>query len=99
VKRSLGQLKVGAWIPHEGFSGTERLVAFAGFATAIASTSPIKLVIMDELGRIELGKREQVVMRMSELAREGVIDQFIGIDSSNWTSTWAIESGVQVIEV
>ncbi len=99
VKRSLGKLKLGAWIPHEGFSGTERLVAFAGFATAIASTSPIKLVIMDELGRIELEKREQVVQRMSELAREGVIDQFIGIDCNEWTSTNAAVVGVDVIEV
>jgi DNA repair exonuclease SbcCD ATPase subunit len=99
VSRSLGKLKVGSWIPHEGFSGTERLVAFAGFATAIASTSPIKLVIMDELGRIEIEKREQVVERMAVLARLGVIDQFIGIDSSNWTSTQATEFGVQVIEV
>lgn len=99
VSRSLVKLKLGAWIPHEGFSGTERLVAFAGFATAIATTSPIKLVIMDELGRIESALRTQVLLRMARLVQEGVIDQFIGIDASGEHNADAANIGIQVIEV
>ncbi len=97
VERSGGKLKAGAWIPHEGFSGTERLIAFAGFATAIATTSPIKLVIMDELGRVEPTLRVAVIKRMKALTEAGVIDQFIGIDASHETKgTWR---GLTVIEL
>lgn len=71
---------VGAWIPHEAFSGTEQLLAYAGFAVALAGQAPIKLVIMDELGRLTLGRKEEMLARMVSLVKRGIIDQFIGCD-------------------
>lgn len=71
---------VGSWIGHEGFSGTEQLLAYAGFAVALARQAPIKLVIMDELGRLNMERRVQLLARMRKLVETGVIDQFVGCD-------------------
>jgi hypothetical protein len=71
---------VGSWIPHEAFSGTEQLLAYAGFAVALAQNAPIKLVIMDELGRLTLNRKVALLKRMCELVQRGVIDQFVGCD-------------------
>ena len=71
---------VGAWIPHEAFSGTEQLLAYAGFAVALAGQAPIKVVIMDELGRLTGTRKAAMLRRMCELVSKGVIDQFIGCD-------------------
>lgn len=71
---------VGAWIPHEAFSGTEQLLAYAGFAVALAGQAPIKLVIMDELGRLTLHRKVALLQRMCELVQRGVIDQLVGCD-------------------
>lgn len=71
---------IGSWISHEGFSGTEQLLAYAGFAVALARQAPIRLVIMDELGRLNLTRRVQLLARMRKLVETGVIDQFVGCD-------------------
>jgi hypothetical protein len=72
--------KVGAWISHEAFSGTEELIAYAGFAVALANRAPFKLVVMDELGRLTEDRRIALVDRMAELVKVGTIHQFIGVD-------------------
>lgn len=62
------------------FSGTEELLTFAGLSLTLAQSSPIKIVIMDELGRLKGPIKEKLVARMLELVKAGTIDQFIGID-------------------
>ena len=74
---------VGSWVSHTGFSGTEKILAYAGLSVALATKTPIRLVIMDELGRVSPAKLPLLVERMVELVRDGVIEQFIGIDASD----------------
>jgi hypothetical protein len=85
---------VGAWISHEAFSGTEEAVAYAAFSVAMAMRSSFRLVIMDELGRMDVTVRAQVLRRMVELVEKGVIDQFIGID----TVEPAVTGGLGLLE-
>lgn len=75
--------KVGSWISHEAFSGTEELIAYAAFAVALAAKAPFKLVVMDELSRLTEDRRLALVERMAELTKSGTIDQFIGVDSDS----------------
>ncbi len=70
---------VGAWISHEGFSGTEVLLSYAALAVALSQSAPFKLVVMDELGRIDTLKRRQLLEAMKVLVMSKVIDQFVGI--------------------
>ena len=72
----------GGWIPHESFSGTEQLLAYAGFSVALARTAPFRLVVLDELGRLTIDRRLAVVERMLELVKENVVDQVLMIDAT-----------------
>lgn len=74
---------LGSWIPHTSFSGTEELLAMAGFAVALARMAPFKLVILDELGRLTADRRSAVVKRVKKLVADGVIDQVVLIDAGS----------------
>lgn len=78
----LGRTEDGGWIPHTAFSGTEQLLAYAGFSVALARTAGFRLVVLDEMGRLSLGRRQDVAIRMEELIAAGKIDQAILIDAT-----------------
>ena len=80
VQRTGGTVREGAWIPHTSFSGTEALIGYAGFAVAVASKAPFRLVVMDELNRLTSDRKRSLVARMLLLISEGVVDQFVGCD-------------------
>lgn len=70
----------GAWIPFDAFSGTEELLALAGFSVALTGDAPVKLVILDELGRLDGKRKLDVTLRMLSLTEKGIIDQAVLID-------------------
>lgn len=74
--------KIGSWLSWKAFSGTEEIVAMSAFAVALAADCKFKLVVMDELGRVDATLRWKIVERMTRLAERGVIDQFIGVDAN-----------------
>lgn len=71
---------IGAWISRESFSGTEELLAMAGFGVALARMAPFVLVILDEMGRLTTERRKAVATRMLELIQAGTVHQVIMID-------------------
>lgn len=73
---------LGGWVPHTSFSGTEQLLAYAGFGVALARKAPFRLVVLDELGRLTPQRRKQVTQRMIALVSQGLIDQCIMIDAT-----------------
>lgn len=79
-KKQGNQAPLESWIPFNGFSGTERLLALAGFSVALTGDAPCKLVVLDEMGNLDLTRRTEVAMRMLQLVESGVIDQAILID-------------------
>ena len=87
----------GAWVSHECFSGTEQLVSYAAFSVAICMTAPVKVVIMDELGRITHERKAKLISRMEQLVEQNVIDQFIGIDVAG--TDYADDSRVTILTV
>ena len=70
---------IGSWISHECFSGTESLLAYAGFSVALAQKAPMKIVFMDEMNNVHPELLRKIIVRMEQLVDGGVIDQFIGI--------------------
>jgi len=76
-----GKIVNGTWIPLTVFSGTEQAVAFAAIASALAHNSPLKLVLLDEMGRLDRENKRKFIANMIELVNKGVVDQFIGIDT------------------
>lgn len=79
-KKQENQAPMDSWIPFNGFSGTERLLALAGFSVALTGDAPCKLVVLDEMGNLDLSRRTEVALRMLSLVESGVIDQAILID-------------------
>lgn len=70
------------WISLDTFSGFEEQLAFAALSVAVSSGTPVKLVIMDELGRMTQANKINVIARMDWLIAKGIIDQFVGLDVS-----------------
>lgn len=68
------------WISLDTFSGFEEQLAFAALSVAVSSGTAVKLVIMDELGRMTQANKARVIARMRELIAKGIIDQFVGLD-------------------
>lgn len=68
------------FVPTECFSGTEEAITYAGIALALATQCPLKLVILDEIGRLSLKNKQALIGTVLDLIRAGVIDQFIGVD-------------------
>lgn len=90
---------VGAWIPVQSFSGTENLLAMAGFGIALARLAPFRFVVLDELGRLDQQRREAVANRMVKLVEAGTINQVIMIDASSDGPSFTVPKGVVVIEL
>lgn len=73
-------VRAGAWISLDAFGGFEEQLAFAALSVAVSSDAEVKLVIMDELGRLDPMTKLVVWERMKQLIEAKVIDQFIGVD-------------------
>jgi len=79
----IGMEYMGRFWNWRGFSGTEKALAFAALSVALATTAPVKLVIIDELGRLDAGNKGTLIARLCELTLNGEIDQAILIDTVN----------------
>lgn len=84
----------GAFVSHVTFSGTEQLVAYAGLSVALAQESPFKIVLLDEMGRLDHGNKNLFMERLLSLVQEGVLDQVLLVDveapsipDSEWFAT------------
>jgi hypothetical protein len=73
---------LGSWITHECFSDSEQRIAYVAFAMALASTAPVKLVIVDELATLQSDRKVMFIDRLLQLTRKGIIDQAICLEPS-----------------
>lgn len=78
---------VGMWngakfIPHRVFSGTEKALTYIAIATALSAQAPLKLVILDEFGRLDEGNQLAVARSLLVCMKEAIIDQFILVGTS-----------------
>jgi DNA repair exonuclease SbcCD ATPase subunit len=78
----LGRYNGGTWVSHETFSGTEKALAYAALSVALAADSPIKLVMLDEMGRFDPENKSKLLSHMLDLISRGIIDQFVGVDAT-----------------
>jgi len=71
----------GARIDADTWSGTEDLLGRIAWSTAIASDSPLGLVILDEFGRLSWANQTKVLVHLLQLVEDGVLDQVIAVSS------------------
>lgn len=79
----IGMMQGTQFVSHKTFSGTEAALAYAAMSVSLAVQSPLKLVLIDELGRLDASNKLRLVARLRELLNQGVIDQCVLVDTSS----------------
>ena len=79
----IGTWREGVWVGHRTFSGTEKALCYSAIQMALAASSPVRVMIVDELGRLDAGNAEKLLLAVGHAIKTNRIDQFIGIDATN----------------
>lgn len=61
-------------------SGTEEVLLYAALSLSLAAQSPLKLLLIDEMGRLDAVNKAKVAMRIKNLIVDGTLDQAVLID-------------------
>jgi DNA repair exonuclease SbcCD ATPase subunit len=64
------------------FCGAEKALAMSAIGFALAAESPVKIVVLDEMGRIDSEYKKLFVETMFKLQASGIINQIIMADTS-----------------
>lgn len=75
----VGRTEKGRWIAQKTFSGTEQAITYVAFCHALNQSS-FKLILMDEMGRMDDDNKRRFVNAMVHLASKGIINQFVCVD-------------------
>lgn len=76
--------EVGRWGPsgfisHKTFSGTEKALAYVAVAAALASKAKLRVLPLDELGRLTEDLQDKVLEALSKAVDAGKLDQVIAV--------------------
>ena len=85
------------WISHKTFSGTEQALTFVAIAAALSQNAPVRLLIFDELGRLDDVRRLDLIKLLRKAREAGHIDQFIVAGALEGNHVWLPE--LQVIQL
>ena len=86
----------GQWVPFKTFSGTETDITQVAISYALAAKSPMKIVILDELGRLDDDNKKRLMTAVLSLTKSKKLDQFICADVRR--EPYDNINGVSVIE-
>lgn len=78
----IGRFNGPSWVPVRAMGGTHQAAVYAGINAALGTKAPAKIVIVDEMGRFDTANKRQFVRNIQHAIRNGLIDQFIGIDTA-----------------
>lgn len=77
----LGMTHDGNWIDIGEFSGKQQIFALAGLGLALTQKNDgVRIVLVDECGRLDRPSKHALVRRLLELIHQGVIDQAVLAD-------------------
>jgi hypothetical protein len=68
------------FVPHKTLSGMEKKIGYAGLSMALAAKAPCRIILVDELGVIDVQNRFNFLSNMRVAVKMQVVEQFIGID-------------------
>lgn len=73
----VGRYQEGRFVRHRVFSGTEKALTYIAIAAALSSQAKFKLLILDEIGRLDEGNRVRVLYNLAQAREKGIVDQVI----------------------
>jgi hypothetical protein len=65
---------------HKTMSGSERAILYCALSVGLATTAPLRLVVLDELSRLDRANKVALLIRLAQLIEQGKIDQAILVD-------------------
>ena len=95
----IGTYRAGNFVSHRTFSGTEKALCYAAIQAALASKSPVRIMLIDELGRLDKNNTKALQNCAEDALRYRRIDQFIGIDAVNRYEQDLVSVDTQIITV
>lgn len=80
------QGEIGRWdgyrfVKHRTFSGTEKALCYVAIAAALSHDAPFRIVLLDEMGRLDRQNKDAVMKNLSAAVARGDLDQVIAIDT------------------
>lgn len=76
----LGRYNGPSWVPVRAFGGAYTAVTYAGIQAALGEQAPAKIVIVDEMGRLDATTKAAFLANIKRALERGSIEQFIGVD-------------------
>ena len=81
------------------FSGAEKALAMCAISLALAAESPVKIVVLDEMGRIDSEYKVPFMATVFRLLEAGTINQAILVDTSKRDYTDIKNENFSIIEL
>lgn len=77
----VGMRNEAGWFwSHRSWSGIEKALGYAALSVALAQDAPVRLIVIDELGRLDAKRKGDLVAALIGMYRAGDIDQAILVD-------------------
>lgn len=80
----IGTWRDGTWVGHKTFSGAEKALCYAAIQAALASLSPFRLMLVDEMNRVHDEYLGKLIDGVDAAVKQKRIDQFVGIDTGSF---------------
>ena len=94
----IGMTWDGNWIEIGEFSGMQQIFALAGLGVALTQDNDgLRIIMVDELGRLDIDHKMALVERLRFLIGRGVIDQALLADVS--AAGYAASDDLQIIRI
>jgi DNA repair exonuclease SbcCD ATPase subunit len=78
----LGRYEANVWVPFDSFSGSDKRIATAAIQAALAANHQgFKLVIVDEFGVVDPGRKPAVLANLAAAVEAGLVDQVMIFDN------------------
>jgi hypothetical protein len=79
VDGEIGYRAGDAWVTETTFGGARKAITHAALQAALGVNSPCRIVVMDELWRVDSVNVRPLLHNVAEAHEAGLIDQFVGI--------------------
>jgi energy-coupling factor transporter ATP-binding protein EcfA2 len=73
----IGRMAGAEFVSHHWFGGTAKAITYIAIATALSMSSPFRLVLLDEFGRLDESNQSKVIKRLMAMLENNMIDQFV----------------------
>jgi hypothetical protein len=78
----LGRYESNVWVTFDSFSGSDKRIAAAAIQAALAANHQgFKLVIVDEFGVVDPGRKPAVLANLAAAVEAGLVDQVLVFDN------------------